>query len=86
MIDPKLKGKIVLITGANHGIGAAATRAFAAQGAKVFITYFRENCNVSKEELEKAIKSGVGGKELYWAMQQLSGDIVMDEIRTQGGR
>ena len=42
MIDTTLKNKVVLITGANHGIGAATARAFASQGAKVFITYPRE--------------------------------------------
>jgi 3-oxoacyl-[acyl-carrier protein] reductase len=33
MIDPQLQSKVALITGANHGIGAATARAFAAQGA-----------------------------------------------------
>lgn len=33
MIDPKLRDKVVLLTGGNHGIGAATARAFAAQGA-----------------------------------------------------
>jgi len=39
MIDTHLKDKIVLVTGANHGIGAATARAFAAEGACVAIHY-----------------------------------------------
>lgn len=41
MIDPGLQGKVVLITGANHGIGAATARAFAEQGARVAVHYLR---------------------------------------------
>lgn len=40
MIDPQLHDKVVLITGANHGIGAETARAFARQGATVAIHYF----------------------------------------------
>lgn len=41
MINPQLQGKVALVTGANHGIGAAIATALAAQGVKVFITYYR---------------------------------------------
>ena len=36
---PDLSGKVVLITGAGRGIGAAAARAMAAQGAQVFAAH-----------------------------------------------
>ncbi|NJP91862.1 SDR family oxidoreductase [Nonomuraea sp. FMUSA5-5] len=41
MIDTRLSGKVALITGANHGIGAAAASALAAEGAAVLLTYKR---------------------------------------------
>ena len=53
MLDPQLENKVVLISGANHGIGAATAKAFAAEGAKVFITYYLEPAIHTAEELEK---------------------------------
>jgi 3-oxoacyl-[acyl-carrier protein] reductase len=83
MIDPGLKGKVVLITGANHGIGAATAQAFAAQGAKVFLHYLRLGPS-SQGESEGAIEKP--GEALYRAQQMKSADEVVQAIRSQGGQ
>ena len=41
IIDTGLKGKTVIVTGANHGIGAATAIAFAWEGARVLINFLR---------------------------------------------
>jgi len=85
MIDTGLKDKVVLITGANHGIGATSAKAFAVQGAKVFITYYRPPRQYTEQELEDAQKSGAGGSVFYEAMQQQAGEPLVQDIRSQGG-
>ncbi len=84
MIDPQLKGKVAIITGANHGIGAAAAKSLADQGAKVFVTYYLPECSYSRDELDEAQKAGVGGDRLYCAMQQQSGETVVEHINSAG--
>ncbi|MFC1618329.1 SDR family NAD(P)-dependent oxidoreductase [Candidatus Neomarinimicrobiota bacterium] len=85
MINPQLEHKVVLITGANHGIGSASARAFAKQGAKVFIAYFREPCEYSEEELTMAVEAGVGGDKYFRAKQQQTADPVVEDIQSKGG-
>lgn len=85
MIDPQLKDKTVLITGANHGIGAATAKAFAAQGSKVFITCYRPPSPYTDAELRNARETGSGGPLLYAAMHQQPADEVVREIVARGG-
>lgn len=86
MIDPQLAGKVVLITGANHGIGAATARSFAAQGAHLFLSYYRPPSKHDAAELAAARAEQVGGPLLYEAMQQQRAEVVAEEIRCAGGR
>jgi 3-oxoacyl-[acyl-carrier protein] reductase len=85
MIDPQLAGRVALVTGANHGIGAATARALAAEGAKVFLTYFREPPEFPSDELNAARAAGEGGVRLYRANQQQRAESVAEEIRASGG-
>ncbi|MDE0621358.1 MAG: SDR family oxidoreductase [Bryobacterales bacterium] len=79
------KGKTALVTGGNHGIGAAVARALGAQGANVFIAYFRPETSYSKNELREALSAGIGGDALYRAHQQQTPEHVVSSVKSAGG-
>ena len=87
MADTGLQDKIVIVTGANHGMGAAIAKAFAAEGAKVLITYYRFSAeaygDISEEQLAEATKPG---RAYYCKMQMQTADHVVAAIEKSGGK
>lgn len=83
MIDPGLKQKVVLITGANnpYGIGAGIARAFAAQGAKVFLHYLRQT---GASPPDAAGEASSPGESFYRSQQAKSVNEVLTEVRQMG--
>jgi 3-oxoacyl-[acyl-carrier protein] reductase len=66
---------VAIITGANHGIGAATAERFAASGIAVMVTYLRTR--VAEEPATP---------EQYQQNRMRSGDEVVDRITAAGGR
>jgi 3-oxoacyl-[acyl-carrier protein] reductase len=70
-----LQGHIALVTGANHGIGAATARAVAAGGAAVVVSYLR-----IPDPGDATVP------ELYRKNRAMDATDVLKAIKTQGGR
>ena len=70
MKDSGLQGRVALVTGANHGIGAAIARALAGGGCPVFIHFLRI----------RPVDAPGATQRMQDAMQ------VVNEIRSAGGR
>ncbi|MDQ6659746.1 MAG: SDR family oxidoreductase [Chloroflexota bacterium] len=79
MVQTGLQNKVVLITGANHGIGAATAKAFAAEGASVLINYLRLPPMHRYEQGEQKL-------DTYDTMRAKSADEVISAIRANGGQ
>jgi 3-oxoacyl-[acyl-carrier protein] reductase len=69
-----LDGKVAIVTGGNHGIGAATARALAVQGCAVLVQFLRL----------RPADDGAG--DAYHAARAQSADDVIDTIHTAGGR
>ncbi len=87
MLDTGLKGKAALVTGANHGIGAAIAVALAREGADVFLTYMR----LSPEKYgAKGPRAGCGAAEpgpgRYYEILAHDAEDVVRSIHALGGR
>jgi 3-oxoacyl-[acyl-carrier protein] reductase len=78
MVGSATDARVALVTGANHGIGAATTKALAAQGTAVLCAYFRN------EQL-----GGLHDPSLpaaYRATRMARAENVAESIRAAGGR
>ncbi len=86
MIDSGLREKIVLLTGGNNpfGIGAAIARAFASQGANLFIHYFRQEIDFPYEKKSDGHLQEPG-LAFFFEQQRKTADEVVASIRKSGG-
>jgi NAD(P)-dependent dehydrogenase (short-subunit alcohol dehydrogenase family) len=78
MIDPGIKGRVAIVTGANQGIGAAAARALADQGVAVFLTYLRLGPD------DPGVQAT--GLQTYALARAQAGEPVAEAIKGAGGR
>ena len=83
MIETGLRDKVVLVTGANHGIGAATAAAFALQGARVLVHYLRVPATPEEAGAAEATEPG---EALYRARQAQPADSAIAAIVDRGGR
>jgi len=70
-----IEGRVAIVTGGNHGIGAATARVLARYGARVVLTYLRLNDAVDE-----------GTPATYRANRARDASAVMADIHASGGQ
>ncbi|UCE18009.1 MAG: SDR family oxidoreductase [Gemmatimonadota bacterium] len=87
MIDLGLKGKVAVVTGGNnpHGIGSVTVKAFASQGVKVFIHYFRQKV-ASPRDMNTTDDLDKPGLLFFYEQQKKTAHETVESIRKDGGQ
>ena len=80
-----LKRKNVIVTGANHGIGASIAVAFAKAGARVLVTYLRQSPELYGEIQDNAEQTTVPGRAYYCREIGQSAGHVIKKIEALDG-
>ena len=77
-IGSSAQSRVALVTGANHGIGAATAKALAAQGTAVLCAYFRGDRLGGLDDASLPAA--------YRATRMARADFLAESIRAAGGR
>lgn len=86
MIHTGLQGKVALVTGANHGIGAATAKALAAEGVAVLLNFLRMPPLGGVEDQAVETERTTPGLAYYNRQRSQSAEEVVQAIRERGGR
>ncbi|MFN3862154.1 MAG: SDR family oxidoreductase [Roseateles sp.] len=78
MSAPRLAGKVVLVTGANQGIGRAVARLFVAEGAKVVVNDLR------RSEHSEALLAELGEANALFAAADIADEAAVRTMVAQG--